>query len=84
MVRKKRAKNAASPKALREAVVRMADSDGMVRSRGKKRWEMTSESSSRILACGDRDREGHQMRVPVPRRGVPDQHAMAIEIMMLR
>ena len=45
MTRKKRVKNAASTKALREAAVRIADSDGMVRSRGKNRWEVASESS---------------------------------------
>ena len=45
MPRKKRVKNAASPKALREAAVRIANSDDMIRSRGRNRWEVASESS---------------------------------------
>ena len=85
MVRKKRVKNAVSPKALREAAVRIADSDGMVRSRGKNRWEVASESSS-----------GSWHMVTVTEKGIRCEcryhtarksackHAMAIEIMMLR
>ncbi|MBI1658216.1 MAG: hypothetical protein IS632_05510 [Thaumarchaeota archaeon] len=38
-------KNVPSLRVLREAAVRIADSDGMVRSRGKNQWAVASESS---------------------------------------
>ena len=85
VARKKRVKNAASPKALREAAVRIADSDGMVRSTGMNRWEVASESSpgswhavtvtERGIKC--------ECRYHTKRKGAC-RHAMAIEIMMLR
>ena len=85
MARKKRVKNASSPRALREAAVRIADSEGMVRSRGKNRWEVASESSP-----------GSWHMVTVTEKGIRCEcryhtarksackHAMAIEIMVLR
>ena len=85
LVRKKHVKNAASSKALREAAIRIADSEWMVRSRGKNRWEVASESSpgswhmvtvtEKSIRC--------KCRYHAERKSAC-KHAMAIEIMMLR
>lgn len=85
VARKKRVKNAASPKALREAAVRIADSDGMVRSMGWNRWEVASESSPGSWHAVTVTEKGIrcECRYHTERKSAC-RHAMAIEIMMLR
>ena len=86
VAREKRVKNAASPKALWEAAVRIADNDGMVRSTGRNRWEVASGSSPGswhvvavteggiVCDCG----------YHLGRKGAACKHSMAVEITMLR
>ena len=86
MARRKRLKNAASSREMRRAAIRMADTDGAVRSISRGRWEVASESSP-----------GSWYRVAVTeggivcdcgyhlgRKGAACKHSMAVEITMLQ
>ncbi len=74
MARKKRRKNAASPMALREAAVRIADSGGMVRSRGKNRWAMASKSSPGSWHAVTGKGTGCGCRYHAERSAIPARH----------
>ena len=71
---KKRVKNVPSLRALREAAVRIVGSGGMVRSRGKNRWAVASESSPGSWHAVTGKGTGCERRYRAERSAIPACH----------
>ena len=86
MARKKRRKSGAAPQAIRRAAIRIADTEGMVRSVSKSRWEVASGSSPgswHMVAITDGG-IACDCSYSTNRGGAPCKHSVAIEIILLR
>ncbi len=86
MAGKKRLKNGASSQAIRRVAVRMADSDEMIRSIDRSRWEVASESSPVFWHMVAITEGGIVCDYPyhVQRKGAACRHTAAVEIILLR
>ena len=86
VAKKQRLKNPAPPQAIRRAAIRIADADGTVRSIGRGRWEVASESSPGSWHRVAVTEGGIVCDCPyhLGRKGAACKHSVAVEIIMLR